>query len=245
MKKHLALLPFVVVLALSLAVSGAAPEPLKLPGLKTPDLSKLTAWPVVRVLDGDTIVVGVRGRDTRVRLIGVDTPERAQEYHREANRFTTNLLKGEWVHLFADPRGDKRDGYRRTLAYVYRAPDGLFVNAELIRQGYGRAYTHFHFKYRAQFRQLERFARQAQKGLWAERAEAPRKPTILPPVAMLPVATPPPKPDGADAIVYVTKTGRKYHRADCRYLRTGGIPITLKNAKAQGYAPCKVCKPPQ
>lgn len=45
--------------------------------------------------------------------------------------------------------------------------------------------------------------------------------------------------------VYITNTGTKYHRANCRYLRKSKIPISLEEAKAEGYTPCKVCKPPR
>ncbi len=45
--------------------------------------------------------------------------------------------------------------------------------------------------------------------------------------------------------VYVTKTGKKYHTATCRYLAKSKIPMSLKDAKAKGYTPCSVCKPPQ
>ena len=45
--------------------------------------------------------------------------------------------------------------------------------------------------------------------------------------------------------VYATKTGKKYHRATCRYLSKSKIPMSLKDAKAQGLTPCSVCKPPQ
>ena len=45
--------------------------------------------------------------------------------------------------------------------------------------------------------------------------------------------------------VYITKTGKKYHTATCRYLSKSKIPISLKDAKANGYTACSVCKPPQ
>ena len=45
--------------------------------------------------------------------------------------------------------------------------------------------------------------------------------------------------------VYITKTGKKYHTATCRYLSKSKIPISLKDAKAKGFTPCSVCKPPQ
>src|SRR2546426_324750 len=43
--------------------------------------------------------------------------------------------------------------------------------------------------------------------------------------------------------VYITRTGKRYHRDGCRYLASSKIPMTLKDAKAQGYTPCKVCRP--
>ena len=46
-------------------------------------------------------------------------------------------------------------------------------------------------------------------------------------------------------IVYITATGECYHRDGCRYLSHSKIAITLKEAKARGYRPCKVCRPPQ
>ena len=45
--------------------------------------------------------------------------------------------------------------------------------------------------------------------------------------------------------VFVTRTGKKYHLDGCQYLRRSRIPVTVKDAKANGYAACKVCRPPQ
>jgi beta-lactamase superfamily II metal-dependent hydrolase len=49
---------------------------------------------------------------------------------------------------------------------------------------------------------------------------------------------------GSDPIVYITDTGECYHRAGCRYLSKSKIAIRLSKAKAEGYRPCSVCKPP-
>ncbi|PJI10237.1 MULTISPECIES: hypothetical protein [Clostridium] len=43
--------------------------------------------------------------------------------------------------------------------------------------------------------------------------------------------------------VYITKTGKKYHRAGCRYLSRSQIPISLKDAQSEGYTPCEICNP--
>jgi competence protein ComEC len=66
-------------------------------------------------------------------------------------------------------------------------------------------------------------------------------------VSLLP-ALPPTTQQAVDpqtVTVYVTKTGKKYHRDGCQYLSHSKIKITLKDAKAAGYTPCSVCRPPQ
>ena len=98
---------------------------------------------IVRVIDGDTVVVRVHGADETVRLIGIDTPETkhptkpVQCFGPEASTFTDRLLPvGTRVRLERDV--EARDHFGRLLAYVYRSDDGLFVNLELARLGYAR-----------------------------------------------------------------------------------------------------------
>jgi len=47
-----------------------------------------------------------------------------------------------------------------------------------------------------------------------------------------------------DTVVFVTKTGSKYHREDCSTLRSSKIETTLGKAVAEGYEPCELCRPP-
>ena len=121
---------------------------------------------VERVVDGDTIIVSGIGR---IRLIGVDTPETVDPrrpvefFGREASAFTKRMLDGQRVRLEYD--WERTDKYGRTLAYV-RLLDGTLLNAAIIRQGYGHAYTRFPFKYLDEFRGYEREAREAGRGLW-------------------------------------------------------------------------------
>ena len=127
---------------------------------------------VERVVDGDTIVVRGVGR---VRLIGVDTPETVSPgrpvefFGREASAFAKRLLEGRPVRLEYDR--ERTDRYGRTLAYVH-LEDGTFANAEIVRRGYGHAYTRFPFRYLDRFRRLEREARAAGRGLWNPGAAA-------------------------------------------------------------------------
>ena len=119
-----------------------------------------------RVVDGDTIVVKGIGK---VRLIGVDTPETkhprkpVEYFGKEASAFTKRMVEGKKVRLEYD--WQRKDKYNRTLAYVY-LKDGTFLNAEIIKQGYGHAYTCYPFKYLEQFRKYEKEARENKRGLW-------------------------------------------------------------------------------
>jgi micrococcal nuclease len=101
---------------------------------------------VEHVVDGDTIDVQIAGRVERVRLLGIDTPETARPdqsgecFGEEAAAAMRELLApGTAVRLERDVVG--RDDYGRLLAYVYRASDGLWVNAELVRRGFARVLT--------------------------------------------------------------------------------------------------------
>jgi len=93
------------------------------------------------IVDGDTVDFVIDGREERVRLIGIDTPETKRPdapvecYGPEATEFITGLLPiGTPVRIERDIVN--RDDYGRLLGYVYRADDGVFVNYELVRQGY-------------------------------------------------------------------------------------------------------------
>ena len=158
----------------------AGPAVARVPVLATPDLSQYTAYPVKRIIDGDTIVVIIEGKPDKVRLVGVDSPEKGEPYAKQATQWMDNLLRGEHVYLVKDPKQKDPDRWGRVLAHVYRAPDGMFVSAELIRQGYAKAYTKLPSQYLVQFRALEKFAKQAGKGTWrdgngTEREKADKK----------------------------------------------------------------------
>ena len=95
---------------------------------------------IVRVVDGDTVVVEIGGGEETVRLIGVDTPETVKPdspvecYGPEASALTAELLpEGTVVRLVRDP--EPRDAYGRLLAYVYRVEDGMLVNLLLLEAG--------------------------------------------------------------------------------------------------------------
>lgn len=127
---------------------------------------------VVRVVDGDTIVVSLAGREERVRYIGVDTPETVKPgapvecFGKKASARNKALLPpGTRVRLTRD--AEERDRYGRLLAYVYRAQDGLFVNASLVLDGYATPLSiPPNVRHAAQFSAEAVEARRAGRGLW-------------------------------------------------------------------------------
>ncbi|MBU1683424.1 lamin tail domain-containing protein [Patescibacteria group bacterium] len=123
---------------------------------------------VIRVVDGDTFVMDFMGKQMKVRMIGVDTPETVHPfkpiefYGRQASDYLKNLLTGKSISLKFDYQ--KMDKYGRLLAYIYL--DDLFVNAEIVKQGYGYAYTRFPFKYLDDFVGYEEEAKENKVGIW-------------------------------------------------------------------------------
>ena len=140
------------------------------PAAWTAPSSSGTVVPVLKVTDGDTIHVRYQGRDERVRLIGVNTPEvdwyggEAQCFGDEAGRYAQGRLDGATVRLVFDL--DLRDRYDRLLAYVYVGNE-LF-NLTLVQQGYARADpVPPDTRMAAQFSSAEAQARLAGRGLWS------------------------------------------------------------------------------
>lgn len=115
---------------------------------------------VLRVIDGDTIVLE---GGQRVRYIGIDTPEESRPYYLEAKEENKRLVQGKKVRLEYDV--EKEDKYGRALAYVYVGE--IFVNAELVKNGYAMIYTFPpNVKYAKTFLALQQEARTAKRGLW-------------------------------------------------------------------------------
>lgn len=133
-------------------------------------LTNTNTYRVLKTYDGDTIEVDMDGKPEKVRLIGVDTPEThdprkaVQCYGLAASEFTKKLLTNKSVRLESDQLSTNRDRYDRLLRYVY--VDSTLVNAELIKQGYGFAYTGFPFTKSKDFVDLQKQAEAQKYGLW-------------------------------------------------------------------------------
>ncbi len=128
---------------------------------------------VVRVIDGDTVVLRTEGGQESVRLIGLDAPEThrpnepVQCFGPDATRRAEQLLTGQMVFLELDPTQGERDKYERLLAYLWLS-DGRLFNLEMIAGGYAFEYTYDRpYRYQAEFQRAERDARSGQVGLWS------------------------------------------------------------------------------
>lgn len=170
--KRLVFLSALIALA---AACGAASTLAPLPGPTTAIPVGDTAS-VVSITDGDTIRVHLRGStaaSVAVRLIGIDTPETRHPskgvecFGKEASNHLGELIPvGTDVRLVYDV--ERLDRYQRTLAYVYRVSDGLFVNLALARDGYARQATFPpNIAHMDEFAGAVNEARAGDRGLWS------------------------------------------------------------------------------
>ena len=119
------------------------------------DFSTDIAYPVKKIWNhGNYIEIDMHGTLENIVLIGV----RGRDG--ETENFLKRLLLGEHVYLRFDSNGGKKQ------AYLFRAPDGLFVNLEMLRQGYGIVWADPPFEFLKLFTQYESIAKAAEKGIW-------------------------------------------------------------------------------
>jgi micrococcal nuclease len=164
---------------LLVAIAVLICSPVRSKGAQGPETAS-----VLEIVDGDTLKVGYRGTEEMVRLIGIDAPEsgpneKAKEDARrsgedvkaitamgkEAMGYVKTLVKpGDTVGIGIDAQ--KRDKYRRLLAYVYLS-DGKMLNEEIVRAGYANLMTHPpNVKYQEKVSKVYREARENGRGLW-------------------------------------------------------------------------------
>ena len=133
-----------------------------------------TIFKVLKVVDGDTIVVDVRGKKETVRLLGIDTPETVdprkpvQCFGKNASDKMKSFVFGKSVILVDEQATQgNRDKYNRLLRYVY-LPDSkrTFVNGEMVKQGYAYSYRQYPTKFLTKFNSWESYAREHNLGLW-------------------------------------------------------------------------------
>jgi micrococcal nuclease len=178
----------------------------------------------VSVQDGDTIGVDYHGLEVRIRLNGIDAPERNQPFYTQAKRFISKLVFGKKVRVHV--RGD--GGFGRLLADV--GVNGKDLSVELLKAGLARHNTRFSSD--PVLAKLEADARKDAVGIWSQTRE------------------PPPDSVNTDAIPAVLYHGntrsRVFHQKGCEAYDCRNCTRHFKSreeALAAGFRPCKRCQP--
>ena len=181
---------------------------------------------VKKIISGTIIETEINGKIQKVRLIGIETitkidGKNIQNSENQTILYIKKHLDGKIVKLTTDSKLPDKDKSGNLLRYVYFGKNKFF-NLFLIKQGYALADTKVAFDSIAKFKEAEKLAKTAGAGIWGLK-------TIK-------------QTASDDSIVYITKTGIKYHNKGCASLKKGSTTIKLKEAKAKGLVPCKRCK---
>lgn len=171
---------------------------------------------VARVLDSCRVELA---SGAIIRLIGVQAFPNSSSNLIQSNSFPDSLIIGKSLWLESD------DHWPADFGYLWR--DSLLINAELLRQGLARVWDDTtHFKYQEIFLIAEHKARTARRGNWKFVAflstEIDHATTV------------------AGDTVYVTQSGKKYHRAGCRLLSANKTALPLPQARLE-HEPCRLC----
>ena len=129
------------------------------------------AWSgkVVSVTDGDTIKVMHDGKEEKIRLYGIDCPEKGQDFGQKATDLTSTLVAGRNIEV----QQKDRDRYGRTVGLV--SVDGQSLNELIIKNGYAWVYRQYcKESFCSTWIQAEEAARQQKKGIWSS-------PVVIPP----------------------------------------------------------------
>ncbi len=209
------------------------------PALQARPAGQVLTGRVVGVSDGDTLTLLVGRTTHRIRLHGIDAPESHQDFGSRAKQALSQAVFGKTIRVEVKDR----DRYGR-LVGVVRAGD-RDVNAQLAGAGMAWAYRQYSTDYVPE----ELKARQAKRGLWSGQHPIPpwefRRGGGRSSSGGLPARTlrsqKPAAPAPATDTVHITRTGRKYHAAGCRYLSRSDIVVSRSEAERRGLTPCSVC----
>ncbi|WP_267926080.1 thermonuclease family protein [Desulfolithobacter dissulfuricans] len=192
------------------------------------------AWngQVIGVADGDTITVVKNGQKVKVRLYGIDTPEKRQPFGQKAKKFTNSLVRKKTVYV--EPID--KDRYGRTVGLVYI--NGQNVNELLVKEGYAWVYRKYcRESFCDDWMRHEKQAQDGKLGLWADSAPVPpwewrhkkKNDTAV-----------------ADSMYHGNIKSKIFHKKSCRYYNCKDCVASFKKrekAISEGYRPCKLCKP--
>ena len=121
---------------------------------------------VVKVVDGDTFDLMFEEKKIRVRMFGIDSPERGQAFNVKAKEFTASIIAGKEVSVVIR----NKDRYGRFVCDVY-LDDSTYVNAEIVKAGYAWHFTRYSND--MQLARLQNEARNEMRGLWQDSSPVP------------------------------------------------------------------------
>jgi endonuclease YncB( thermonuclease family) len=215
-----------------------------LPPVPRVDPASEIACRVVNVLDSGTVIVDIRGEKTAVTLLGAMIERRGPRLE-SVDQYLELHLSGEDVYVVYDPAHVQNDDRGRRAVYLFRAPDTLFINLELVRLGYVAADASIEYDHREVFRAYELRAKSAEKGIWSrEAAEAESNTEKSKNSGKEETGASDGGSSAARIKVLCTKSGQKYHLPSCSFAKEGAEEITLEEARKRGLTPCSRCKPP-
>ncbi len=208
-KKRYLIAAFIVIVLLTRYVSEIGDDPVPADRFR-----------VIRVLDGDT--VELNGGD-RLRLLGIDCPEKGDNFYDSAKAYLTNLVYGQ--NLEVDFSFRRRDGYGRLLGYIYA--NKMFINEAILRSGLGHLYLfEDNMKDSAQINRLLEAQKEAifnNRGIWSQaKYEEP--------------------------FYLAIRGGLRFHRPTCATVKNRAPSdiirfSTRRDAFVEGYSPCRNCRP--
>ena len=128
------------------------------------------AWSgmVVRISDGGTIKVMRACKEVKVRLYGIDTPERGQAFSKKAKQFTSDMVFGKIVEVDVMDT----DRYGRTVALIFA--DKTLLNEELVKSGFAWVYWKYcHHPMCEHWKSFQLRAKIDKVGLWSDSDPTP------------------------------------------------------------------------
>ena len=193
---------------------------------------------VVGISDGDTITVLHDGKGVKIRLYGIDTPEKRQAFGKRAKQFTSSMVYGKTVEV----ETKDTDRYGRSVALIY--VDGQSLNEALVKNGFAWVYRKYCKEaFCEDWLNLEIVARYGKIGLWSE-------PDPIPPWNFRRGKTGSSfirEPAKVETAAYHGNVKSKvFHAPECRYYNCKNCIAVFESkeeAIQAGYRACKICKP--
>lgn len=269
--RFIQLICIVALLSVSLPVIASSnsqiphpPDRGLLPKVDPPPSAELIDAQLVRVIDGDTLLLRVDGKNHLYQTLGANAPELSPKSQtpaaQSAQRYLARLLEGEHLSIHHDPKGIY-DTNNKRAAYIYRAPDMLLVNLELVRLGFAKHDDRFGSLHLDAFAYYNSLAQELEKGVWGSQEELFDQSTPSKTQQPAPKQTPESiqktstsddrqdqnieqdqKEQIKDQRIYITKSGSSYHLKDCPHL-TNSTRETTRDKIRSTHTPCKTCQP--